>query len=313
MSRKPDLQALATRWLDSRVDMASNYHERLRWKNHLAPLVGRLQPNDIEVATLRSMISALRLKGLSKGSVGLCVRLLSSLFGDLVEEGHAKLNPVKMLSRKTHQRDLRSGYDSKLTPFVRDAFDIGRIYRGLAAVNASLGVAYAVGALAGPRTNELRAIRVEDVDLVTRTITIRGQIRRSTDHSSDQDVKVTKGKSARVVPIIDALFPILENHLKSVAPEGYLCTSLRNGKCIDDATLRAALKKVLGELGIPGMTWGQATRHTFGSQYVMAGGSLTEVKEVLGHTQVALTEKHYVHLVPGRFNDVQRGRVAAIL
>jgi integrase len=290
--------------------MASNYHERLRWRNHLAPLVGRLQPNDIDVATLKTVISSLRVKGLSKGSVGLCIRLLSSLYGDLVEDGSAKLNPVKMLSRKTHQRDLRSGYDSKLTPFVRDAFDIGRIYRGLNAMNASLGVAYAVGALAGPRTNELRAIRVEDVNLAARTITIRGQVRRSTDGSSDQDIKVTKGKTARVVPILDALFPILENHLKSVPPEGFLCASLRGGRRIDDATLRGALKKVLAELQIPDMTWGQATRHTFGSQYVMAGGSLTEVKEVLGHTQVALTEKHYVHLVPGRFNDIQRGRIS---
>jgi integrase len=51
--------------------------------------------------------------------------------------------------------------------------------------------------------------------------------------------------------------------------------------------LRAALKRLRSER--PGLGWYKATRHTFASQWVLAGGSIEKLKEILGHYSVVVT------------------------
>lgn len=49
--------------------------------------------------------------------------------------------------------------------------------------------------------------------------------------------------------------------------------------------------------------WGyEATRHSFASQYVLNGGSIEKLKEILGHYSVTVTER-YAHLKPELFSD----------
>lgn len=40
--------------------------------------------------------------------------------------------------------------------------------------------------------------------------------------------------------------------------------------------------------------------HTFGSQWVLSGGSIEKLKEILGHYPVVVTER-YAHLRPDLF------------
>jgi len=69
--------------------------------------------------------------------------------------------------------------------------------------------------------------------------------------------------------------------------------------------LRTALEgdkeKGIPPLGLPALTWYQATRHTFASQWVIGGGSLEELRDVMGHSTVLVTER-YAHLRPGKEN-----------
>jgi hypothetical protein len=44
-----------------------------------------------------------------------------------------------------------------------------------------------------------------------------------------------------------------------------------------------------------GLGWYEATRHTFASQWVLRGGSIEKLKELLGHYSVVVTER-YAHL-----------------
>jgi integrase len=63
------------------------------------------------------------------------------------------------------------------------------------------------------------------------------------------------------------------------------------------------LRPVLKALGLarPGLGWYEATRHTFASQWVLAGGSIEKLKEILGHYSVVMTER-YAHLKPDLFS-----------
>jgi integrase len=78
----------------------------------------------------------------------------------------------------------------------------------------------------------------------------------------------------------------------------------RDGKKIDKGTPGKYLAAVLVELKLdrPGLGWYEATRHTFASQWVLAGGSIEKLKEMLGHYSVVMTER-YAHLRPDLFSE----------
>lgn len=297
------LESLAQVWMDGRAQMDSNYDDRNRWKNHLGPAVGHLQPDDVDVPALKALIVALRGKGLSKGTTRLCVALLSSLFSELVEDGVAKINPVRLLSRKT-RRELMPSRDWKKTPFLRSVNDVTRVYNLLVTRNEpQVARAFIVGALAGLRTSEVRALRWSHIDLGTRLIHVQEQVKRRS-----QGVKELKSKESRFVPISDSLYwylrtsmplPHARDQLVVQSPAGTYLSAHHVGKAFADAF-------TFMEQG--SMRWYEATRHTFASQWVINGGSLETLREMMGHSSVTVTER-YAHLVPGQYTDADRARV----
>jgi hypothetical protein len=74
--------------------------------------------------------------------------------------------------------------------------------------------------------------------------------------------------------------------------------------------LRAALK----QLGLErdGLGWYEATRHTFASQWVLAGNSIEKVSVILGHWSVTQTEV-YAHLRPDLFSTDDLATIAVDL
>jgi integrase len=40
-----------------------------------------------------------------------------------------------------------------------------------------------------------------------------------------------------------------------------------------------------------------ALRHTFGTRWLQAGGDISKLSKILGHSSVAVTEAHYAHLL----------------
>jgi integrase len=84
----------------------------------------------------------------------------------------------------------------------------------------------------------------------------------------------------------------------------------RGGGSTTGKYLRSALKK-LG-LARPGLGWYEATRHTFASRWVIAGGSIEKLKEILGHYSVVVTER-YAHLRPDLFPASDLGTLALSL
>jgi integrase len=110
-------------------------------------------------------------------------------------------------------------------------------------------------------------------------------------------------KDSRIVPVLDALLPILSEWKLKTGDTGLLCPPLRcDGRKIDKGTRGKAMRAALAVLRLErkGLGWYEATRHTFASQWVMAGGSIEKLKEILGHYSVVMTEK-YSHFRPELF------------
>jgi integrase len=232
------------------------------------------------------------------------------------------MNPTRMLSKKTRREFLKSDHDPKDVPFIKDAADIFRVYESLYKKHTSIAIAYAVGALGGLRTSEVRALDWASVNLISRTIAVREQVQRRKGKAAarltaDGRAKVKDGE-IRIVPILDSLYPLLEKHRVITGGAGLVCPpmlGMRGGaatgplrRFLGDHRMGEELRQTLTELGIEPMIWYRATRHTFASQWVLGGGTLEKLQEVMGHSSVVTTER-YSHLLPGRFTAADRGRI----
>lgn len=300
------------KWLVDRQPRRSFYQDSLRWRNHWLPLVGKLAPDELTVAVLKDCLRALRSKGLSNASIRLCIALLSAIYSDLVEDGFARTNVTKTLSKKTRGEYLRSTHDPRKVPFLPEPLDALRVHRQLADRHPSIGLAYAIGVFAGLRTGEARALQWEGIDLQRRTITVTHSVEKRTGRAaaflSNDGLVVTKSAFSRVVPITDLLLPILRAH-EPGAPSSLVCPGNDRGLLLPFLTEEAigeAIEEALDALELPSMTFYEATRHSFASQWVLHGGNIHTLSTILGHSSIQVTERHYVHLVPGRFTDADR-------
>jgi len=67
-------------------------------------------------------------------------------------------------------------------------------------------------------------------------------------------------------------------------------------------TLRRHLATALEDCGLPALSWYQCTRHTFASQFILNGGSLELLRQLMGHSSVTTTER-YAHLKPDLYRE----------
>ena len=70
--------------------------------------------------------------------------------------------------------------------------------------------------------------------------------------------------------------------------------------------MQKLLRRGLKVLKIGKLSWYAGTRHSFASHWVMAGGSLVKLKEIMGHASFSTTERSYLHLVPGQYSEADR-------
>ncbi|MFK7160846.1 tyrosine-type recombinase/integrase [Marinospirillum sp. MEB164] len=104
----------------------------------------------------------------------------------------------------------------------------------------------------------------------------------------------TKSKRSRHVPISDELFQKIKQHKKHSVNRLF-------------GPSYAAFTSALKRSGIQ-LPQGQRThvlRHTFASHFVMNGGNLIELKEILGHSTITMTMR-YAHLAPGRLDSATK-------
>src|SRR5579871_5622343 len=248
----------------------SGNQDRYRWEGHLREAVGHLAPDDLDAATLRTVLEERLAAGLSPATVQLLQRLVSTLYTDLIEQGVASRNPARMLPRKFRKR-IKPTYDPKKTPFVEKREDVAKLFQALP---EPINVAYALSALAGLRPGEARALKWTNVDLNRRMIYVRESTKGP-----------TKDKDSREAPIVPALHDLLVTW-RQKNPNDLVCAPMRRSvrpRFLGEKTINARISKACEKSGIPVLTYYEAGRHTFASHWVLAGGSIEKLRTILGH------------------------------
>jgi len=135
----------------------------------------------------------------------------------------------------------------------------------------------------GIRASECCALKRSDLDLTGKCVTIHG-----------------KGKKVRSVPLgrqaTRALWAYLREEERDQAQDGYVFISER-GSTVGDPLTRRGLYHVLHDLGVDAKLQGvrcspHTFRHYFAVEFLRAGGNVFTLKELLGHTTLAMTNKY---------------------
>ena len=255
---------------------------RNRWKRDLSPYLGKVQVEDLGNAELVGLVGSLQARGLSGASVERALHLLSAFYRWYSRTSPLS-NPVKVYLdslERSERNKLKTQHDSRDTPFIAERGKLVEVFRALAGPEQ---VAFALGAFAGLRPGEALALSWTDVNLGKGTLTVRQSVRHG-------KVGPTKGRKVRVIDMV----PSLRGFLASIPQEGPTVVQAKRQGHLDDAALNEALAPVLVKLGLPTMTAYQCTRHTFASQWILAGQDIYRLAKVLGHSSVITTQR-YAH------------------
>lgn len=292
----PNLSVLVAKWLETRkLTHENTYCDGLRWKRHLEPIIGNMQPDEVTGEIVKNIIDIKFQGGLSSGSVGLIVKLLSTIYSDLVEGPHASANPVSALPKKT-KRTLRSDHDPENVPFLRNLEEVGMVF---ASLPEDLKVPFAVGVYSGLRSGEIWGLEWSHIDLVNRKIRVCQQI------TGGKLKLYPKDGESRTTIIPNALAVILESWKAQTGGVGRLF------KYVSSAKVNQALSNVLAALQLRPMNWYQSTRHSFSSLWVLNGGTLEVLQKILGHSSILITQR-YSHLKLDVFSQADLNRMGAV-
>jgi integrase len=302
-------------WLERHKDIHRSHGDDVsRWKCHVRPWFGGKRPAEIDHAEIRRFVEAKK-SDLDPATVGHCVKLLSRIFGDLVErpqETGVSVNPVRTLPKST-RRLCRPKHDPKTTPFLERLEEAEAL---AAKLEEPFSTMYAVGVYGMLRTGEVLGVFAEDVDLQARRILVRRQVQFG-------KLGPLKDDESRVVPIQGPLMPRLASRKLIAGPMGPLFPTTRKrgggkrrspSRFISIHTLHARFAEAAKAIERPDilewdMPWYQATRHTGASHWVASGGNIATLAAIMGHSTTWVTER-YAHLRPDLFAAEDYDRLA---
>jgi integrase len=257
-----------------------SYEQAMRLR--VLPAFGRTKLAEISRPDLQAFVHRLIAEGLNPSTVQVTLLPLRAIFRRALSLGEVAINPCTGLE----QPAVRGRRERYADPREAEAL--------IAAVPRRDRVIWATAMYAGLRRGELRALRVEDIDLEQGLI----RVERGWD-PYEGEIKLKSSAGRRKVPII----ALLRTHLAE-----RLSNSERSGR--DRVFGATAMRPFTGEklseradeawksAGLDRITLHEC-RHTFASLMIAAGVNAKALSTFMGHANISITLDRYGHLMPG--------------
>lgn len=252
---------------------------------HLGPAFGEtrldaITPADVEKYKLARLASLSKFdRPVAPASVKLELALLKHVFTKAISEGLVTVNPVKAIEMPTVENRRKRIVSPSEWP---------TLHRELA---PHLKGPMTVALFIGSRIGAVLALRRKDV--------------RFTGSGAEVTLTKTKRGKLHVVPVLGPALAVLREAAKNKLPEAWLFTY--RGKPI--TRYRTAWNAACRRAGLTEPLHVHDLRRTAGTLMLEAGADLVTIRDVLGHTNVATTER-YLAPVAHRITDALAGAAA---
>jgi integrase len=306
----------ADAWWDARATRLrpmtqTTYSAALR---HLRQRFGRLRLADIQPSDVAGFIASQQDAGLKGWTVRGELTVLSAVFKYASRHlGFVGVSPVSLLDRVE-----RPSLEDERTKRVLSGDELRRL---LTAVDEPYRLVFELAAETGARLGEALGVVWGEVDLEAQTMTFTHQL----DRDGNRVALKTK-RSRRCLEVTPGLVAKLRTAKLAAAHSGahdFIFVSRagtphdhRNiaGRVLSRAVERAGLEAVKrdGHVVEPAPTF-HSLRHSHGSALIAAGWDIEEVSARLGHSNIATTQRTYVHAYDAaRRSDERRARLTTL-
>jgi integrase/recombinase XerC len=239
--------------------------------------VGDIGWSGIDHVTVRSFLSHLYDRGLSKTSVARALAALRSLYKWLGREGLVMQNPAKLvatprLPKKLPRVPTIEEMNSVLDTQMPESAAFPERDRAIFELLYGCGI----------RNSELVGINLEDIHWNREAILVRG-----------------KGKKQRLVPFgesaraaINDYFGAREQVMRDAKiSHGALLINRRGGR-ITTRSIGRIVKAIAIAKGLPSDVHPHTLRHAFGTHMLEEGADLRAIQELLGHERLSTTQRY---------------------
>ncbi|MEE8431549.1 MAG: tyrosine-type recombinase/integrase [Candidatus Desulfatibia sp.] len=286
----PTFQEYAEMWVtlpnDLKESTMENYVSKLQL--HIYPAIGKMKINEIRRGDLKMFFDSLLIKGINPKYVKVPIQ---NIFNHAIEGEAIEINPLAGIKpEKSKPQATVNPLKDNEVPLLLDEMK--------QLMNGKYYPATLCLVRTGVRFGELTALSWADVDFENRLILV--------DKSRDKKNRVTttKNNKGRKVDVTPQLVETLRE-LKAKQWQEYAKT----GEPMPDrifnfshTAYRKALKKCLKAAGLDYMRI-HDLRHTYATVRLLRGHNISDVAFQLGHKNVSITYKYYVHWIPGTFRN----------
>lgn len=264
-------------------------------ENHIIPAIGKVKLDKLTATHMRRVHDGILAKGLSSTTALLAHRTMSVSFKIAVREGRISRNPAKLVSAP------------KKATVQLEPLDLTEAIQFLAhvATDDEMGARWATSLLTAARRGEVLGLerdRVGDVlDLSWQLLRLpKTDIDGKPDVPADYEYRHLTGglyltrpkssKSWRIIPLIDPLKSILEQHIERTPENRWGLVFTKNGRPISPDVDTKAWRIALASAGITKDARLHDARHTAVDLLYAAGVPEDLIQEIVGHSDRATTQ-----------------------
>jgi integrase len=269
------------------------------WTTYSTPALRSTALRDVTTATLDAFVAGLRERvgertgrSLAPRTIALAFNVIRAALSAAVRQRVLPANPAQGVTVRGGAAVSRAGQALSPEEMVRFLADDPE---------HRLHALWTVAAYTGGRPGELLALRWEDADLEAGILHIRRALVRV---GKEMYYAACKAGSERAVPLAPAVVETLRRHRTRQVEErlklgeGWVDDRLifasEVGSALDHNNVADLFRARIKAAKVRPIRW-YDLRHSFGSYLVSHGTDLKTVAQLMGHKDVALTLRHYVH------------------
>lgn len=295
---KATVKTLLPVWLEHRSHTVSA--NTVRADRHMSkavtPSLKARAVSSIKRQDIVSWLQTLRRNGLSYGTVARHRASLAAFFSWLVEDHRITANPVK-----DAKQPPKVAEQVEMKPFTET--ELSQLVTTLAQTDQRIADIIQVLGWTGLRWGESRALKVSDIRLGDNGTPTHIRVSRS--QSEGREVKGTKGRSARTVPVVAVAQPALARLIDGKNPGDLALPSERGGQL-----WRGRFRKQARWAELAGGRRPHDLRHSAATLWLSNGVDLSTVSAWLGHSSTVITNG-YLHYAGTSADDAAVAKINA--
>ncbi len=279
-----NLEELAVYWMlvyaKNRKAPSSVARDQITLKKYLLPSYGKYPLAQITARNVEYwFLKLVQDSGLSMKSCNDVLGLFKKLLNDATRWGFMDRNPIEFVKKMSvAEKDIDFWNKEEIQIFLGYWLNTKQRPQALWSMLLAL--------YTGMRRGEILGLKWDAVDFSSGFITVK----RSFCKAAGKVREETKSKKIRRIPICKALRSHLQDLALITRSSGYVIPHMHS-----DSFLKI-FRRMSRTAGIKEIRF-HDLRHTFASHFLMSGGSIYDLRQILGHSTIQVTER-YTHFVP---------------